>query len=92
MELDCSLVYTYSEGEQGTFLWGIYVHESGQTNAVLARGRDRGRGRFCRNLGANLPNYPTHRETAAADKDRVLFLLPLSSRERLNGEEVGLDK
>ena len=36
----------------------------------------RGRGRFCRNLGANLPNYPTHRGATAADDgagtDRVV--------------------
>ena len=48
------------------FVGGIYVHESGETDGRTPGPRWRGRGRFCRNLGANLPNYPTHRETATA--------------------------
>ena len=59
-----------------------------------------GRGRFCRNLGANLPNYPTHRGAATTalptkteyPRDNVRFYPRSLVKERLNRKEAGLDR
>ena len=58
-----------------------------ESGYMFMRAEESGRGRFCRNLGANLPNYPTHRGRPTAEwypKDNVFFCpspLSLSFRE-----------
>ena len=66
-----------------------------ESGYMFMRAEESGRGRFCRNLGANLPNYPTHRGRPTAEwypKDNVFFCPPPPSPsrfERLNGGSEG---